>query len=190
MDAQSGVRPKTGSGASASGAAGGGSGTASEARTTGARQKDDVSELVDQAKRTATETASSAGDMVRQRADDQYHRLGQRLDDIVKNLNQVADGLDKGGSPGTSNIVHGATRQVERVSGYVQGTSAEDVLSDANRYAKQHPWTVIIGGVIVGLAASRFVKAAMPSMGGESEGGSPTGSRVSQQRGAGYQPAV
>lgn len=132
------------------------------------RQRDEVYELADQAKQAATETASGAGDMVRQRLDDQYHRLGGRLDEMVRNLNQAADTLDEQGSASAGNLIHGATRQMERVGSYVRTTSADDVLSDADRYAKQHPVTVIAGGVIVGLVASRFLKAAMPA---GSEGG-------------------
>jgi ElaB/YqjD/DUF883 family membrane-anchored ribosome-binding protein len=179
MDAHSGVRPKTGpAGSDAAGAT-------SDTGSTGQQnqQKGDVSELVDQAKRTATETASGAGNMVRQRIDDQYHRLGQRLDDMVKNMNQAADSLDKGGSPGAGNLIHGATRQMERVTGYVERTSAEDIISDASQYAKQHPWTVIAGGVVAGLIASRFLKAAMPSSGG----GSPIGRSSNYQAGSGYE---
>jgi ElaB/YqjD/DUF883 family membrane-anchored ribosome-binding protein len=164
MDAQSGTRPKTGY------QSGSPRGEPGPGTTTGQQDKTEVSELVDHAKQTATETASSAGNMIRQRVDDQYHRLGQRLDDMIKSMNQAADSLDDSGSPGAGNLVHSATRQMERVSGYVQRTGAEDVLSDANQYARQHPWTVIVGGLAIGLAASRFLK---PPADGGSSGGEP-----------------
>lgn len=133
-------------------------------RQTTGYQDQEVSELVDQAKRTASETASGAGHMVRQRVDEQYHRLGEGLDGVVKNMHEVADGLNQRGSQGTGNLVNSATRQIERVNGYVQSNSAEDVLSDANRYAKQHPWTVLAGAAVAGLLVSRFLKASMTGM--------------------------
>jgi hypothetical protein len=37
--------------------------------------------------------------MVKQRIDDKYHQLGRRLDQAMKDMNQVADTPDKDGSP-------------------------------------------------------------------------------------------
>ena len=49
---------------------------------------------------------------------------------------------------------------MERLGGYLERTSGDELLRDAEDFARQRPWTVAGLGLLVGLAASRFLKAS------------------------------
>ena len=50
--------------------------------------------------------------------------------------------------------------QVERFGGYLERASGDQLLRDAEDFARRRPWMVAGIGLVAGLAASRFLKAS------------------------------
>lgn len=123
-------------------------------------EKSTTSEVVDQAKTTASKTASNVKGMLRDRLDTGYHKAGERLNSTVGDMRKVADSLDQQGQPGASKLVNSATKQAERLTSYMESKSAEELLDDASTYARKHMWAVVAGGAVLGLIAARFLKAS------------------------------
>jgi hypothetical protein len=131
--------------------------------TTQTTPQGEVEDLMKEAKEKVTETVSSlqVKPMVRHRLDNGMHKAGEKLGAAVHNLNEVAEQLDEHGNSATGNMLRSATEPVQRITDYLEGTSSEQFISDANRYAKEHMWTVIAAGALLGIVASRFVKASL-----------------------------
>lgn len=122
--------------------------------------KSAASDAMEQAKSTAGKTAANVRSMLQERLDTGYHKAEERLSSAVSDMRRVADTLEQQGQPGASKIVNSATRQGERLTSYMEHKSAEDLLADANRYAREHVWMVVAGGMLLGVVAARFLKAS------------------------------
>ena len=61
---------------------------------------------------------------------------------------------------GSARRLSSAAQRVERLGGYLERTSGERMLRDAEDFARRWPWAVAGMGLMVGFAASRFLKAS------------------------------
>ena len=57
-------------------------------------------------------------------------------------------------------VTEGAADRIERVGGYLERTSGDELLRDLEDFGRRRPWMVAGLGLTVGLAASRFLKAS------------------------------
>lgn len=143
------------------------------------QEQTEVGELMDEAKQTAAETAHDVGGMLQEQMDAGVHMAGERLREAVRSLNEVADTLEQRGNKGASDVVHSAADRAEGVTNYLESASTKEMLQEANRFAREHMWSVVVGGAVLGIIASRFLKASLStpaSQGSGSEGsGRPAG---------------
>lgn len=121
----------------------------------------EVAELMDKAKQTATKTAQNVGETLQDKMDSGVHLAGQRLEGAVKNLHEVADTLEERGNQSAADLIERAAEPAERVTKYLETTNTQALLADGERYAREHTWTVVIGGALLGVVASRFLKASL-----------------------------
>jgi hypothetical protein len=79
---------------------------------------------------------------------------------------------------------------VERFGGYLERASGEELLRDAEDFARRRPWMVAGIGLVAGLAASRFLKASSERRYGPASTGSAGRYSYSTQpqTGGPYQP--
>ena len=59
-----------------------------------------------------------------------------------------------------ASIAEGAADRVERLGGYLERTSGDELLRDVENFARRRPWMVASIGFVAGIAASRFLKAS------------------------------
>jgi hypothetical protein len=111
-----------------------------------------VGEGVEQAKHTA------AG-FVRSQVDERSTQIGEQLQGAVQALRQAGETMKQEGTPG-SQLVEGATTQVERTARYLSESDGRRLLNDLERVGRQNPWGVIAGGIALGFVAARFLKAS------------------------------
>jgi len=129
--------------------------------------------LVDQAKSGVSGVASEVQDKAAELKDQGRGKLGQTLDrrttEIGGQAREAAQTLRDSGTQmsqegsGNQQVVHltqMAADQVERLGGYLERVSGDELLRDAEQFARRRPWMVAGIGLIVGLAASRFLKAS------------------------------
>jgi len=108
----------------------------------------------------ATETAGEFGGVLQEQVDKGYHKAAEMLSGALTDLDEVAKVLDERGRHQASSLMHSATGRAERVSEYLENTKTQELVSDANEYARKHIWTVVAAGVAIGLLTSRFIRAA------------------------------
>ena len=113
-----------------------------------AQQK--ASELKEQGRSKLSETL----DQRTTQAGGQARQMAQALRRSGEQLREQGEGQQAAG------VTEGAAERIERLGGYLQRSSGDELLRDAEEFARRRPWMVAGLGLMVGLAASRFLKAS------------------------------
>jgi hypothetical protein len=123
--------------------------------------------VIDQAKDQVQEVAQRAqvvaGDAqvkVRDQIDQRSTQVGDQVASSAVALRAGADELVKQGNQSAADAAHRAAAQAERLGTYLQDADANRILADVEDVARKNPWAVVVGGVLVGAAAARFLKAS------------------------------
>ena len=123
---------------------------ASQMEDAAATAQQKASELKDEGRNKLSETlderTTQAGGQARQMAQ-ALRRSGEQL-------------RQQGEAQQVAAMAEGAADRIERLGGYLEGTSGDRFLRDAEDFARQRPWMVAGLGLMVGLATSRFLKAS------------------------------
>jgi ElaB/YqjD/DUF883 family membrane-anchored ribosome-binding protein len=129
--------------------------------------------IVDQAKAGFGEVGSTVQDKAVELKEQGRSKLGETLDqrttEVGAQARQAAQALRQSGSqmsPGdgssqqVAHIVELVADRVEWLGGYLEKTSGDQLVRDAEEFARRRPWMVAGLGLFAGLAASRFLKAS------------------------------
>jgi len=163
--------------------------------------------IVDQAKTELGDVASTVQDKAVELKQQGRSKLGETLDqrttDAGGQARQAAQVLRQsssqltqtsGSSPQVAHLTQMAADRVEQLGGYLERTNGDQLLRDAEDFARRRPWMVAGFGLVAGLAASRFLKASSERRYGSSY---PTGSSsrysystASPAGGSAYQPST
>ena len=86
--------------------------------------------------------------------------LGDQLVTTSKNLRAIGERLR------ADELTHGAADladlgadKVEGIGQYLSGSDVETLVGDAEAFTRDHPWSVVLGGLALGLSASWVIKA-------------------------------
>ena len=137
--------------------------TASQGSTTG-QVKDTVQEGMQQAKDRAVETTQQvrgqAGERLREQVDQRSTQVGEQATSLADSIRRTGEQLRTEGKNGPARIADQAAERAERLGGYLSQSSADDILRDAENFARRQPWVVALGGAAIGLVAARLLKAS------------------------------
>jgi ElaB/YqjD/DUF883 family membrane-anchored ribosome-binding protein len=75
-------------------------------------------------------------------------------------LRSTAGQLRQQGQEAPAKAAEQMAERAERVGGYLREADGERILNDVEDFARRNPWAVVAGGIVVGIAASRFLKAS------------------------------
>jgi hypothetical protein len=130
-------------------------GTAGESSAT-----EQVKEQVQQVAERAQDVAGDAQVKMREEIDARATQVGQQVAATALALRSGADELYRQGNDSAGDAAHRAAAQAERLGSYLQGSDANRLLADAEDFGRRNPWAVVVGGVVAGAAAARFLKAS------------------------------
>lgn len=122
--------------------------------------KDKVQEVAGQAQEKAQEAAGQARDRVRDQIDSRSTQAGEQVSDHAKDLRSVGDALREQGNDQPARLADQAADHVERAGRWLTESDADRILGDVEDFARRNPWAVVAGGVALGFAASRVLKAS------------------------------
>jgi ElaB/YqjD/DUF883 family membrane-anchored ribosome-binding protein len=120
----------------------------------------DVSEGVDQAKEKAQQAAGEAKGRVREQVDQRSTEAGQQVSSTASDLRSVGEQLREQGKETPAKLAEQAAERTERLGSYLTESDADRILGDVEDFARKQPWAVVAGGIALGFAASRFLKAS------------------------------
>lgn len=141
------------------GGPGGGSGTGpSDGAQDKAKQV--AGDAKEQAKEQAQQVAGQAKGRVSSEVDRRSTEAGERVLGQAGDLRTVGRQLREQGKEGPAKVADQVADRAERLGGYLQRSDGDTLLSDLEDLGRRNPWAVIAGGVVIGVAASRFIKAS------------------------------
>jgi hypothetical protein len=128
--------------------------------------------LVGQASAQVQEAASTAQERAGELKEQGKSKLGETLDQRTNEAGvqagKMAQALRRSGEQLSSEgdgqqaagLAEGAADRIERLGGYLERTSGDELVRDMEDFARRRLWMVAGIGLAAGLAASRFLKAS------------------------------
>jgi len=122
------------------------------------------SSTTEQAKEKAQETAQQAAGQAKNRITEQVDQrsteAGHRVSSMAQDARSVADELRNQGKDQPAKLAEQAAQRAESLGDYLKNADGDAILRDVEDFGRRQPWVVIAGGIALGFAASRFLKAS------------------------------
>jgi hypothetical protein len=147
--------------------------TATGSQSTTERGKERVAERAEVAQDQARRAAGQARGRLRDQVDQRSTQAGQRLAGGAADARSVAEELRLKGKDTPARLVEQAAGQADRAAAYLTNASGERILRDVEDLARSRPWAVAAGGLVVGFAASRLLKASSSRRYQQTQAGAP-----------------
>jgi hypothetical protein len=125
-----------------------------------AQAKDKAQEVAGQAQEKAQEAAGQARDRIRGQSDDRSSQAGQQVTGHAEDLRSVGQSLREQGKDQPAKIADQAADRLQRAGSWLTDSDADRILGDVEDFARKNPWALMAGGVALGFAASRMLKAS------------------------------
>ena len=113
-----------------------------------------------QAKEQAQQVAGQAKGRARTVVDERSTQAGQQVNQQAGDLRTRRPEAPRGGQGGPAKFADQAADRGERLGRYLEQSDADRILSDIEDFGRRQPWAVALGGLALGFAASRFLKAS------------------------------
>ena len=113
-----------------------------------------------QAQEKAREAAGQAKGRARQEVDRRSTQAGQRVASTASDVRRVGDQLRQQGKDAPARMADEVADRADRLGSYLQDSDADRILRDVEDFGRRQPWAVVAGGLLLGFAASRFLKAS------------------------------
>ena len=123
-----------------------------------AQQK--VQEVAQQAQQQGQQLAGQARERIRGQVDQRTTDAGEQLAGQAGDIRTVAEQLREQGKDKPAQLAEQAADRAERMGSYLKQSDADRILGDVENFARRRPWAVVAGGIALGVAASRFLKAS------------------------------
>jgi len=122
--------------------------------------KEKASEVAGQAQEKAQEVAQQAKGQLRGQVDQRSTQAGEKVTTTAQDIRTVSEQLRSQGKDGPAKLADQAAQRAERLGSYLKESDADRILGDVEDLARRQPWAVVAGGIAIGFAASRFLKAS------------------------------
>jgi hypothetical protein len=109
---------------------------------------------------TAQQAAGQAKGRVRDQVDQRSTDAGERVSGVARDVRSVGDELRKQGKDQPAKLADQAAERAERLGDYLTRSDGDTILRDIEDFGRRQPWAVVAGGIALGFAASRFLKAS------------------------------
>ena len=117
-------------------------------------------EVVDQAKQKTSEVVDQTRTRAFDMMDQQKSRAAEGLGGVASALRQTGETLRDGEQAQFGQYAERAAEAVERFSDELRNKDIGELLYEAERFARREPELFLGGAVLLGLVASRFLKAS------------------------------
>jgi hypothetical protein len=129
-------------------------------RSTTDQVKDQVRDKAQVAQDKARGTLGQARGRLSDQVDQRSTQAGERIAGTASDVRSIAEELRSQGKDAPANLAEQVASQADRVGDYLKGASGDRLLRDVEDFARRQPMLVAAGGLVLGFAASRFMKAS------------------------------
>src|SRR5918993_5878876 len=130
-----------------------------EGSTTG-QVKDQVKEKAQVARDKARGAMGQARGRISDQVDQRSTQAGDQVHSTAQDVRNVAEQLRNQGKDTPARVAEQVADRAESFGTYLRYADGERLLRDVEDVARRRPWLVAAGGVALGFAASRFLKAS------------------------------
>lgn len=113
---------------------------------------------------TAQEKAREAKDEARSRVqtqlDERSTQAGRQVGEAASAFQRAAEELRTQGKDGPAQLAETAAERMQRTGRWLEQSTGDDLLGQLEDFGRRQPWAVALGGLALGFAASRLVKAS------------------------------
>jgi hypothetical protein len=113
-----------------------------------------------QAQEKAQQAAGEARNRVRDEVDTRSTQAGEQAENVANDVRSVGEHLRAEGKHKPAELADKAAARVADLGDYLKRSDGDAILRDVERFGRERPWAVVAGGVALGIAASRFLKAS------------------------------
>jgi hypothetical protein len=117
-------------------------------------------EKAQQAQDKAHEVASKASDRARTQVDQRSTELGHRVTSTADDMRTISQQLREQGKDQPAKLTEQAAGKVERMGSWLRDNDSDRLLSDVEDLGRRQPWAFTLGGLVLGIAAARVLKAS------------------------------
>jgi hypothetical protein len=112
--------------------------------------------------REAAQNAVRQGkSLLGKQVDERTTQIGRQVGAVAQELRHVGDELRASGPLAlAAGYVDQAADLVERLGTYLQDADSERLMGDLESIARQNPWSVAAGALVLGFTTSRFLKTS------------------------------
>jgi hypothetical protein len=122
--------------------------------------QDKAKDAAAQAQDKAREATEHARGRVRDQVDQRSTQLGEQVRSGASDARSVAEQLRNQGKQTPARYVEQAADRAEQLGGYLRESDGDRLLNDVEDFARRNTWAVALGGLALGFAASRLLKAS------------------------------
>jgi hypothetical protein len=113
-----------------------------------------------QAKERVQDAKEQARGRLREQVDQRSTQAGEQLSSAADDVRSVAGELRTQGKDTPARYAEQAADKAQEIGQKLQNASGDELLRDVEDFARRNPWAVAAGGLVLGLAASRMLKAS------------------------------
>src|SRR3954468_9586206 len=122
--------------------------------------RDKAQEVGQQAKEKAQEAGSQARDRVRDEVDRRSTMAGEQAGSAAQALRQASDKLRQDGNEPVAKGMERAAGRVEGPGAWMRDSDGDAILREVEDFGRRNPLAIVAGGIALGFAASRLLKAS------------------------------
>jgi ElaB/YqjD/DUF883 family membrane-anchored ribosome-binding protein len=119
-----------------------------------------MSQVQQQVQDKAKDVKADAVQRVREQLDTRSTELGGQVQSLSHALRRSAEELEGEGKNGPAGVARQVAERVDHLGGYLKDSNSTRFLEDVESFARSRPWATAGIGAMIGLAASRFLKAS------------------------------
>jgi len=117
-------------------------------------------QMAGQAQEKAQQAAGQARGRLREQVDQRSSQAGERVRSTAHDMRSVAQQLREQGSDQPARLADQAADRADRLGGYLEESDADRILDDVEDFARRRPMAIALGGLALGFAAARMLKAS------------------------------
>jgi hypothetical protein len=125
-----------------------------------AKAQEKAQDVAGQAQEKAQQAAGEARNRVRDEVDTRSTQAGEQAETVASDVRSVGEHLRAEGRDKPAEYADKAAARVAELGDYLKRSDGDAILRDVERFGRERPWAVMAGGAVLGIAASRFLKAS------------------------------
>jgi hypothetical protein len=110
---------------------------------------------------TAQNAVNQGKSFLGKQVDERSTVIGQQIGSLAQDLRSVGDQLRQSGTVGgAAGYVDQGAELIDKLAHYLQDADSDQLIGDLETYARRQPWAIAGAALVLGFAASRFLKTS------------------------------